>query len=100
MYLTYNKTDQLELQKMIINTKPISGERFEVDLFFGDGKTPYVCKVSVNPTLRDQRTGEWRMYSTLHLYQGVLFGSTELRDAIRNISKDIVSEFVFLFSYD
>ena len=98
--LTYNSITQLKIQKIIINTKPKSGEKFEAAVYFGNEEVDYICKTCIVPTIRDHRTGEWQLYSTLNLYQGVIFGSVALRDAVRHRSEEIISEIVFLFEFD
>lgn len=99
MYLTttYYNLSQLSICQVVLKMNLINKQLFSFDVFFHDGKN-MVCKVNVDPVIRDHRTGEWSVYTSLSTYEHVyLDPTTKLRDKIRRCAEQSVKHLVDMF---
>lgn len=91
-YDVYTCPNQMRISHIVANTKPASGQKFYIEVFFHD-ENRMVCRVRIEPTLRDHRTGRWITCNSLSLCDGIAF-EFNLRDQIRLGAVKLVEEII------
>lgn len=94
----YGHLDQLKICDIKMLTTLNNGQAFSIQVDLSDGQK-LVCRVTIDPSLRDHRTGKWITYSALSLYEGVSFVHT-LRDKVRNNVARVADEIIDTFFGD